>query len=96
VVEENIKKYQMIVTKDWNQNLKFYQILIDKIGGLWNTFLIVCNISIVEPILSLNRLTLLWSSTFFEGRLASFEEVGTLVRLAWAKPELRLLLAEFS
>ena len=26
------------------------QILSDKIGGLWNTFLIVCNESIVEPI----------------------------------------------
>ena len=31
----------MILKKDWNQNLKFDQILIDKIGGLWNIFLTV-------------------------------------------------------
>lgn len=38
------------MTGDWNENRKFYQILIDKIGGLWNTFFIVCNKSIVEPL----------------------------------------------
>ena len=54
------------------------------------------NKSIVELILSLSRLALLWSAIFFEGRLASFEEVGTLARLACAKHELRLLLEEFS
>ena len=48
-----------MVAKDGNENHRFYQILIGKIGGLWNTFFIVCNKFILGPILSLSRLALL-------------------------------------
>ena len=60
--------------EDGNENHKFYQILTDKIGGLWNRFFIVCNKSII----SLSRLAPPGSATYFEGRPAAFKVVGTL------------------